>query len=130
LLLTLNSTTLELISGQLYVNVGGELKVLATVGNINDGDWHSLKLDRTWRGGKIELDGVVTEWRMEIDEDSHSSWGDEGLIGYASGGGDNHWGSNVWSAGLGKGFVGCVAGLDDIESLIGRGELTFLWICG
>jgi len=107
----------ELADGHLHmtINLGsGHVRLQCTSRTVNDGQWHSVQLERVSRRGSVTVDQLRTDFstpgvsaNLIVDEPIYVggvpwNFSTTSLVQYPS---------TVWTAHLRRGFVGCLKNL-------------------
>ncbi|KRZ37673.1 Neurexin-1a [Trichinella pseudospiralis] len=99
----------EIFAGHLYflINLGsGTTRLQASGRLVADGHWHSVNMTRRWRSGQIYVDN----WRVDFSTPGKEKVLDTANVfqfGYSTVEA-RHLPPSVWTATLGRGFVGCL----------------------
>ena len=119
---------IELLGGHVYLlmNLGsGSIKVKATMKRIDNSEWHSIRVTREGRSGRISVDdysvgfiapshssSTLSHHLHDLDLEGSLFIGSVGTSGFLSSPSTMMYPPpELWSASLGYGFVGCVKDL-------------------
>ncbi|KAL2076490.1 hypothetical protein ACEWY4_027913 [Coilia grayii] len=101
----------ELLEGSLYLLLdmgSGTIKVKATQSKVNDGNWHHVDIQRDGRSGIISVDSRRTPFTASGENEILDLEGDLYLGGLPDSRADLVLPTELWTAMLSYGYVGCV----------------------
>ncbi|XP_076128160.1 neurexin 3b isoform X36 [Alosa pseudoharengus] len=101
----------ELLEGSLYLLLdmgSGTIKVKATQSKVNDGNWHHVDIQRDGRSGIMSVDSRRTPFTASGENEILDLEGDLYLGGLPDNRADLVLPTELWTAMLNYGYVGCV----------------------
>lgn len=111
---------IELLSGHVFLlmNMGsGAMKVKASNRRVDDSNWHTVRMTRDGRTGRVSVDDnsvafIAPASATDLDLEGSLFVGAVGTTGFLTTPSATRWPpAELWSASLGHGFVGCLQSL-------------------
>lgn len=111
---------IELLSGHVFLlmNMGsGAMKVKSSNRRVDDGNWHTMRVTREGRTGRVSVDDnsvafIAPASATDLDLEGSLFVGAVGTTGFLTTPSATRWAPpELWSASLGHGFVGCMQAL-------------------